>query len=907
MDIVKWNYAEDAWLEVGDTSLLSNLWNSSFYNSQKENGLKAGISELAVLSNIDYMYYAVRFFCGIELLPIQAALLDEITRRAFPMLLMSRGGGKTFMLAIHSIMKALFNPEHKVVIAGAGFRQSKQVFENVEKIWNGSPMLRSVCTRNSGPRHDNDRWTFYLNDSTIVAVPVGCLAEDTLITTDRGITTIKNAWVDGAQNCRVWDGEKFTPIGFHHYNGIKPTIKVRTKEGFEYVGTYDHKMKVLRDNTVVWVESQNIKIGDEILIDLSKRWHDYTELTSSEKTNAFSDGFYFNQEKDLLHTFSLPYGYAYNFLSGLLLKRNKHGVVDCSDLSEETTKRLHLFFAHFGILATRSENTLTISTKKHYGLVFDEVVLVEEHVAIPTYDIHVPEHNTYIANGFVSHNTGDKIRGLRAHTIVADEFASHNPDIYETVIAPFSAVESQPSKGVQKTRMRDILIEQGLWNEDSENAFGVKTENQSILTGTASYSFNHFYDYYKRYKGIIESKGNEEKLLEVLGGEVPENFNWKDYSIIRIPFSQMPKGFMSEKNISRAKATIHSTIYKMEYECCFCDDSDGFFKRSLIESCVAKEKNIAKSDWPSWCQFPFEATTRGDLNKKYVYGIDPAFEVDNFSISVLELNDNHSRLVYAWTINKAKFLESIKLGITKENDYYQFCARKIRDLMKVFPAMAIGIDAQGGGTTIEQALRDKTKLEENEVPLWPVIEDGKKKETDSMAGLHILHMIQFANPTWTSEANYGLLQDLQGKMILFPHFDQISLEIASGQDLMREKEYKEKFGKSLTIFDSLEDCVLEIEETKEELSTIRVTRTGSGVNSRERWSTPETKLSGNRKGYLRKDRYSSLLIANYLAKLFRNKLPQVRYESHGGFVRNFKPKNNIMYSGPDWVTRKTNK
>jgi hypothetical protein len=675
MDIVKWNYAEDGWLNVGDTAQYTNLWNSPFYNSQKENGLKPGISELAVLTSIDYIYYAVKFFCGVKLLPLQAALLDEIIRRPFPMLLMSRGGGKTYMLAIHSIMKALFNPEHKVVIAGAGFRQSKQVFENVEKIWNSSPMLRSVCTRNSGPRHDNDRWTFHLNDSTIVAVPVG---------------------------------------------------------------------------------------------------------------------------------------------------------------------------------------------------------------------------------------TGDKIRGLRAHTIVADEFASHNPDIYETVIAPFSAVESQPAEGVQKVRMREILIEQGLWDEDAENAFGGKTENQSILTGTASYSFNHFYDYYKRYKGIIESRGDEKKLMEVLNGEIPENFNWKDYSIIRIPFSHMPKGFMSEKNISRAKATIHSTIYKMEYECCFCDDSDGFFKRSLIESCVAKTKNIGRSDWPSWCPFPFEATTRGDINKKYVYGIDPAFEVDNFSISVLELNDNHSRLVYVWTINKARFLEAIKLGITTENDYYQFCARKIRDLMKVFPAMAIGIDAQGGGTTIEQALRDKTKLEDGEVPLWPIIEE-KKKETDSMPGLHILHMIQFANPTWTSEANYGLLQDLQGKMLLFPQFDQISLEIASGQDLMREKEFKERFGKNLTIFDSLEDCVLEIEETKEELSSIRVTRTGSGVNSRERWSTPETKLSGNRKGYLRKDRYSSLLIANYLARLFRNKLPQIKYESHGGFVKNFKPKNNLMYSGPEWVTRKTNK
>ena len=901
MDIVKWNKAEDAWLEVGDTSKMKDLWDSRFYNCQSLNGLKPGMSELAVLSNLDYLYYAVKFFTGVSLLPFQAAMLDEVSRRAFPLLLMSRGGGKTFMLAIHALMKALFNPRHKVVIAGAGFRQSKQVFENIEKIWNSSPMLKSVCTRNSGPRHDNDRWTFTVNDSTIVAVPVGCLAGDTLITTDSGISTIKDVWVGGTENCKVWDGSKFTPIGFHHYNGIKPTLKITTECGFEYIGTYDHKMQVERNNSIVWVESQDMKVGDKILIDCTIRNFDmgYKEFSKE----AYNHGFSFDKNSSLEKAFSYTYKEGADFIMGLIAN-NSFEKIDCTDFSEELIKGLQFFFANFGYLAKRNKDCLQISFTD--SVYYDTILSVEKHVAIPTYDINVPEHNTYIANGFISHNTGDKIRGLRANTIVADEFASHNPDIYETVIAGFASVEAEPAEGVQKTRMREILIEEGLWEEHQEDAYSSKTENQSIITGTASYSFNHYFDYYKRYCSIVKSAGDPKLLKEALNGEIPEGFNWKDYAVIRIPFSQMPKGFMSEKNVGRAKATVHSSIYMMEYECCFCDDSDGFYKRSLIESCVAKEKNIARSDWPSWCSFPFEAVTRGDLNKKYVYGIDPAFEMDNFSISILELHDNHCRLVYAWTINKRKFLQAVKSGVTAENDYYQFCARKVRDLMEVFPAQAIGIDAQGGGRTIEQALHDKTKLKPGEVPLWPIIEE-KAKETDHMPGLHILHMIQFASAAWTSDANYGMLQDLQGKMLLFPQFDQISLELATGNDLIREKEFKEKFGKKLMIFDSLEDCVMEIEETKEELSTIRVTMTGSGVNSRERWSTPETKLSGDRKGYLRKDRYSSLLIANYLARLFRNKLPEIKYTSHGGFIKDIKPKGDLMYSGPSWVTEKTNK
>ena len=50
---------------------------------------------------------------------------------------------------------------------------------------------------------------------------------------------------------------------------------------------------------------------------------------------------------------------------------------------------------------------------------------------------------------------------------------------------------------------------------------------------------------------------------------------------------------MDDKQVARAKATIHTGIYNMEYAACFTADSDGFFKRSLIESCVVSdEKNI---------------------------------------------------------------------------------------------------------------------------------------------------------------------------------------------------------------------------------------------------------------------------------------------------------------------------
>ena len=40
--------------------------------------------------------------------------------------------------------------------------------------------------------------------------------------------------------------------------------------------------------------------------------------------------------------------------------------------------------------------------------------------------------------------------------------------------------------------------------------------NQIILSGTAYYDFNHFAEYWKRYRSIVNSKGDRQKLKEVL-------------------------------------------------------------------------------------------------------------------------------------------------------------------------------------------------------------------------------------------------------------------------------------------------------------------------------------------------------------------------------------------------------
>ena len=603
----------------------------------------------------EYFSFACKYILNIELSPFQSLILYEIWNRKFPMLIGSRGMGKSFLLSVYPLLRALFMPRRKIIVVGAAFRQSKVLFEYMDTIWKNAPVLRDLCDNNSGPRRDVDRCVMHVNQSTVTCLPLG---------------------------------------------------------------------------------------------------------------------------------------------------------------------------------------------------------------------------------------DGSKIRGQRANDIIADEFASIPRDIFENVVAGFAAVSASPVENVRRLaamKRAEELGEDFVEPDEVDAAIG----NQIILSGTAFYDFNHFAEYWKKWKQIIQSKGRPERLSEIFGGEeIPNGFDWKQYSIIRIPFELLPPGFMDDAQVARSKATMHSGIYQMEYGACFSTDSNGFFKRSLIESCVASPENPISL--PSG-KVEFQAALRGADNRRYVYGIDPASEVDNFSIVVLEMLSDHRRVVYCWTTTRSDHKEKLKAGLVKETDFYSYCARKIRDLMKIFPCDEIAMDAQGGGIAVMEALHDEDKIRDGEVALWPTIDPDKDKDTDGNPGLHILEMVQFAKSDWVTEANHGMRKDFEDKVLLFPYFDAATIGLAISEDKLRNR-----------IYDTLEDCVMEIEELKDELSMIIMTQTPSG---RDKWDTPEIKLPGGKKDRLRKDRYSAVLMANMSARTIQRNPAPPAYDTVGGFATLIKkPSDGPDFIGPSWFT-----
>lgn len=676
----------DAWLQLGD--LHGVEIENPLLNRSQENIENPGLLEVSLMKDPRYLSFAAKVLLGIDLLPEQAVIMEELWNRPFPMYIASRGFGKSFLLAMYATLKCVLVPGTKVVGTGAAFRQSRVIWEYMCKIWRDAPVLQSICTRESGPRTQIDRVEVRINDSVATFVPLG---------------------------------------------------------------------------------------------------------------------------------------------------------------------------------------------------------------------------------------DGQKIRGLRANVIIADEFASIPPEVYETVVGGFASVSQKPIDNVKEFSRKKALQDLGQWTDHEEKRFSGGNGNQNIISGTADYDFMHFAEYWRRYFVYIKSGGDPKKPVKMPNGEmkylgdyfddngVPESFDHRDYSIIRIPYEKIPKGFMDDKIVARAKATVHKSIYLREYGACFPSDSDGFFKRTLIESCVANQRNLDKETWPSWCPSCFDPMLRGSPDKKYVIAIDPAAYRDNFAIVILELWPEHSRVVYCWSTNLKDFKARKSAGIIKENDYYSFCARRIRNLAKVFPTEDVVIDAQGGGLSVVEALHDKNNLQEGEVPWWPtnrIMAPDKALDTDGEAGRHIIHMFQFAKYDHVSEANNGTRKDLEDRVLLFPRFDTVQLELSAVKDAELAKRLKVK-----RIFDTLEDAVMDIEALKDELCTIQVTRTGTGVQGRERFDTPETTTAEGKKTRMRKDRYSAFVMANFIARNIQRAPAAVEYNVIGGFAHTLNEEaveDEDMYIGPSWFTESSN-
>ncbi len=265
------------------------------------------------------------------------------------------------------------------------------------------------------------------------------------------------------------------------------------------------------------------------------------------------------------------------------------------------------------------------------------------------------------------------------------------------------------------------------------------------------------------------------------------------------------------------------TSVSQVHNCQFPIENVGFFTARLIDQCTPK----ATEDADSVCPMEYF----GDKGTFYVMGIDAARVAggDNFSISILKLQNGIKRHVFGFTLNGSPYQEMIF---------------HIRRLMQEFNIVQINMDSAGGGTTIKDLLAQPYKMIDGKT--LPAILDMDDKLTEEKEGIRMLRMVNFTKPE-VNDLYMRLKADMQHKTIQFP------IDLRHSTDRELEKVAKE------------------ILETKRELLVLQA----EGKGNYYQFSVPSQ---------FKKDRATSLTLANQAANdYFANFKQEIAVELGVGF------------------------
>jgi hypothetical protein len=105
---------------------------------------------------------AVYDLLGIDLTAVQSLIFSEIWSYDRALEIVSRGGGKTFLLGLVATLKCMLYPGYKVCITAPVFRQAKFVFNEIERLYT-LPHVNESC--NKGPLRTDSKGPFRTDSS----------------------------------------------------------------------------------------------------------------------------------------------------------------------------------------------------------------------------------------------------------------------------------------------------------------------------------------------------------------------------------------------------------------------------------------------------------------------------------------------------------------------------------------------------------------------------------------------------------------------------------------------------------------------------------------------------------------------------------------------------------------------
>lgn len=106
-----------------------------------------------------------------------------------------------------------------------------------------------------------------------------CVTKDTILSTDQGLLSIEAIRPLGVESegfypldrpISVWTGTRMAPVKQFYWGGVKPTIKVTTRNGFHVEGSLVHPVYARQGFKEGFVRLPELSIGDYICVDRSE-------------------------------------------------------------------------------------------------------------------------------------------------------------------------------------------------------------------------------------------------------------------------------------------------------------------------------------------------------------------------------------------------------------------------------------------------------------------------------------------------------------------------------------------------------------------------------------------------------------------------------------------------------------
>ncbi len=467
---------------------------------------------------------------------------------------------------------------------------------------------------------------------------------------------------------------------------------------------------------------------------------------------------------------------------------------------------------------------------------------------------------------------GKKIRGVRADTLIIDEFAFLPENIIGEILRPFLASNNRIKEQRAIDEREDEMVRRGEIDDDDRTI--LEDRKKVIFLSSACYTFEHLY---KRYE-------NWTKLLTLDRRVNPKEYDafkksGTSYFISRISWEAAPKGLLNLNEIEQARNESSESMFNREYGAQFTSDSDGYYRMSKMIAC-----SVPNGESPT-------LEVRGEAGAEYILGIDQnasgSESSDHFAMCLMKIitrttdGKRFGRVVHSYAVAGN--------GLSDHMLYLYY-------LMRNFNIVYVALDAtQGDEVEFVNSCNQSKLFKDANIQLLAIDADFKrddfrelpteiKKSYNRTAG-RIVQKQPFGS-SFQRAANEYMQSCFDHKNISFGAKICANSDVAASLatlDISLLSGHAEFSDMSVMQFIEFQDNLLDL--MRNECAMIQVKTTDQGSLS---YGLPQSARRTTGPNKIRKDSYSALLVCNWGLKLYvESQNVQVQQgppDLHYGFV-----------------------